>query len=137
VFNPHSSTPFSSWRSADRGGEAINVLLEDHRGGIWCGTNAGLYALEKNTGEWHFRFVDLGLRRENFDSWLIETLMEDSKGSLWVGTRGTGLSRHWPDGRTEHFTESQGLSSNRVTSLLEDRTGRVWVGTSNGLCRLD
>ncbi|HEU5240286.1 MAG TPA: two-component regulator propeller domain-containing protein, partial [Pyrinomonadaceae bacterium] len=136
VLNPNGAPMFSSWRAPDPGAEEITTLLEDHEGRIWLGTIAGLYLAEKNQGEWRFHFVDLGLRRENYDSWLIETLIQDRSGSLWIGTRGSGLCRYWGDGRVEHFRVAQGLPNDRVTALLEDRTGRLWVGTSNGLCRL-
>jgi ligand-binding sensor domain-containing protein len=136
VFNPRGAARFSVSSPSEPGGEQINVLLEDREGGIWCGTIAGLYKIERTSGEWRFHLVDLGLRKENYDSWLVEALIEDRSGSLWVGTRGSGLTRYWPDGRREHFTTAEGLPRDRVTALLEDRTGRLWVGTSNGLCRL-
>ena len=136
VFNPHGAPTFSNWRAPEQGAEEITTLLEDHEGRIWCGTVAGLYQVERNQGELRFHFVDLGLRRENYDSWLIEALAEDPGGSLWIGTRGSGLCRYWADGRSEHFTVAQGLSNDRVTSLLEDKTGRLWVGTPDGLVRL-
>src|SRR5262245_62120721 len=135
-FNPRRPHPFTSWRPSQPGAEGINVLHEGRRGEIWCGTGAGLYKLEHTNGEWRFQFVDLGLRRENFDSWLVESLLDGRDDSLWVGTRGSGLCRVWPDGHTEHFTTAQGFPVDRITALAEDRTGRVWVGTSSGLCRL-
>lgn len=136
MLNPRGAPMFSSWRAAEKGAEEITVLLEDSKGRIWCGTVAGLYQVERNGEEWRFRFVDLGLRRENYDSWLIEALAEDRNGSLWIGTRGSGLCRYWQDGRIEHLAGTQGLPNNRVTCLLEDRTGRLWVGTPTGLLRL-
>src|SRR5262249_25530115 len=91
VFNPRAPHQFSSWRPPQTGAAGINVLHLDRNGEIWCGTGAGLYKLERMNGEWQFHFVDLGLRRENFDSWIVESLLEDQSGSLWIGTRGSGL----------------------------------------------
>jgi len=135
-FNPRGATLFTVWRPPEPGAEAINELLQDRAGRIWCGTNVGLYWIEKANSVWKFHFVDLGLPKVNFDSWLIEALLEDRGGALWIGTRGSGLCRYWPDGRIERFTVKQGLPSNRISALLEDHRGRFWVGTSNGLCRV-
>ena len=135
-FNPLGTPTFSTWRPDDPDAKAINELIQDHAGRIWCGTNAGLYRIDTTDGGLSFHFVDLGLARENFDSWLVESLIEDRSGSLWVGTRGSGLCRYRPDGRIDRFTSVHGLPSNRITALLEDSTGRLWVGTSIGLCQL-
>src|SRR5215813_2150743 len=117
-LNPHGAQLFTVWRPAEPGAEMINELLEDRTGRIWCGTNSGLYWLERTNNEWRFHYVDLGLPKVNFDSWLVETLLEDESGVLWIGTRGSGLCRYWPDGRIERYTTRQGLPSNRITALL-------------------
>ena len=135
-FNPRGAPMFTTWRPAEPGAEVINELIEDRAGRIWCGTNAGLYWIDTTSGAWSFHFVDLGLRRENFDSWLIDALIEDKTGALWVGTRGNGLCRYRPDGRTDRFAVAQGLPTNRITALLEDSAGQLWVGTPRGVCQL-
>ncbi|WP_404397391.1 diguanylate cyclase [Idiomarina loihiensis] len=38
---------------------------------------------------------------------------------------------------TQHFTESDGLPSNRILGITADKTGNLWVITSLGLARLD
>src|SRR5215831_7056276 len=135
-FNPRGAPMFAVWRPAEPGAQSINALLEDRAGQIWCATYVGLYRLERTNGEWRFHFVDLGLPLVNPDSWVVEALVEDTDGALWIGTRGSGLCRRWPDGRTEHFTVAQGLPGNRITALLQDHNKRLWVGTTDGLCRL-
>ena len=61
-------------------------------------------------------------------------LLRDRDGSLWVGTIERGLI-HIHNGRTDTFTQSDGLSGDIVLSLFEDREGSVWVSTSGGLDR--
>src|SRR5262249_35796592 len=122
-FNPLGEPMFTNSSPAEPDANVINQLVEDRNGRIWCGTNAGLYWLDTTKDLWTFHFVKLGLLRENFYSWLVESLIEDSKGTLWVGTRGSGLCRYTSNG-TERFTTAQGLPSNRITALLEDRTGQ-------------
>src|SRR5215831_1264887 len=77
-FNPRGAPRFKVWRPADPGAEVINALLEDRSGQIWCGTNGGLYRLEPANGGWRFHYVDLGLPRVNFDSWLVEALLAET-----------------------------------------------------------
>ena len=60
--------------------------------------------------------------------------LRDRDGGLWMGTYGRGLV-HFHDGRSETFTQADGLSGNSVVELFEDREGNVWVGTPNGLDR--
>ena len=61
-------------------------------------------------------------------------LLRDRDGGLWIGTVERGLI-HVHNGRTDVFTEADGLSGNVVLSLFEDREGNVWVATTGGLDR--
>jgi len=61
-------------------------------------------------------------------------LLRDRDGSLWIGTIERGLI-HIHNGRTDTFTQSDGLSGDIVLSLFEDREGSVWVATTGGLDR--
>ena len=61
-------------------------------------------------------------------------LLRDRDGSLWIGTIERGLI-HIHDGRTDTFTQADGLSGDIVLSLFEDREGSVWVSTTGGLDR--
>lgn len=61
-------------------------------------------------------------------------LLRDRDGGLWIGTIERGLI-HIHNGRTDTFTQSDGLSGNIVLSVFEDREGSVWVATTGGLDR--
>ncbi|HEY7888933.1 MAG TPA: two-component regulator propeller domain-containing protein [Steroidobacteraceae bacterium] len=61
-------------------------------------------------------------------------LLRDHDGSLWIGTIERGLI-HIHNGRTDTFTQSDGLSGDIILSLFEDREGSVWVATTAGLDR--
>ena len=61
-------------------------------------------------------------------------MFRDRDGGLWVGTLQRGLL-HVCRGKTSLFSQSDGLSSDRILSLFEDQEGNIWVGTPEGLDR--
>jgi signal transduction histidine kinase/ligand-binding sensor domain-containing protein len=60
--------------------------------------------------------------------------LRDHDGALWVAIPDRGLV-HIHQGKTDVFSEADGLSGDTVTGLLEDREGDVWAVTSNGIDR--
>lgn len=115
----------------------VNVLLEDSLGRAWCGTDAGLFRLERRVGQSQpvLRSVNLGMPHEAWDDRVVSALLEDARGDLWVGS-GSGLYRQRADGGVERYTEQDGLPHNFITALLQDQQHRIWAGTHDGLCRL-
>jgi signal transduction histidine kinase/ligand-binding sensor domain-containing protein len=64
---------------------------------------------------------------------LSTRLLRDHDGGLWVGTiRGIV---HVHGGRTDVFSQSDGLSGDSTSGFFEDREGTIWVNTINGLDR--
>jgi signal transduction histidine kinase/ligand-binding sensor domain-containing protein len=61
-------------------------------------------------------------------------VLRDRDGGLWVGPAGRGIV-HIHQGRTDVFSESDGLSGDDIYDLFEDREGNIWVATINGLDR--
>ena len=115
----------------------MNVLLEDHQGRIWCGTDAGLFRLERGTaqGERLLRGIDLGMPNGGWDDRVVSALLRDAQGDIWVGS-GSGLYRWRAEGRLERYTTQDGLPDNFVTDLLYDQKHRIWAATNEGLCKL-
>lgn len=60
------------------------------------------------------------------------TFFKDREGALWIGTYHSGLWRV-VNGKAEHFTHADGLSSNNIASIFEDREGSIWVATTQGI----
>src|SRR5207245_6488091 len=102
----------------DRRSRAVNVLLEDRSGTIWCGTMKHLYRLELTENK--FKLVPFNLGTKEI---FILDLLEDRDGSLWIGSF-SGLYCRRADGRTEHFTKRDGLPDETIHDLLEDHQGR-------------
>jgi signal transduction histidine kinase/ligand-binding sensor domain-containing protein len=61
-------------------------------------------------------------------------MFRDRDGGLWIATLDRGLV-HFHLGKTEVFSEADGLSGDTVVDLLEDREGNIWAATPNGLDR--
>jgi signal transduction histidine kinase/ligand-binding sensor domain-containing protein len=61
-------------------------------------------------------------------------MLRDRDGGLWVGPAGRGIL-HIHQGRTDVFSQSDGLSGDEIYDLFEDREGNIWVSTVNGLDR--
>jgi signal transduction histidine kinase/ligand-binding sensor domain-containing protein len=61
-------------------------------------------------------------------------MLRDRDGGLWVGPAGRGIV-HIHQGRTDVFSQFDGLSGDDIYDLFEDREGSIWVGTINGLDR--
>ena len=61
-------------------------------------------------------------------------MLRDRDGGLWVGPAGRGIL-HIHQGRTDVFSQSDGLSGDEIYDLFEDIEGSIWVATVNGLDR--
>ena len=63
---------------------------------------------------------------------VVSALLVDRNGGIWVGTEHDGIY-HVVDGKADHFTAADGLTSNSVQYFFEDREGSIWAGTMDGL----
>jgi signal transduction histidine kinase len=62
---------------------------------------------------------------------------EDATGAVWIGFQRGGLARY-RDGRTDFFTDRDGLPRGSVRALHLDGAGRLWIATSRGgVARVD
>jgi ligand-binding sensor domain-containing protein len=78
----------------DRYARAINVLLEDHSGVIWCGSFEGFYRLERAQGRFALRPIKMEMPAGEGQN--IADLLEDRCGSLWIAAY-SDLYRRWPN----------------------------------------
>jgi len=59
-------------------------------------------------------------------------MLRDREGGVWIGTSGEGVV-HLHEGRVDHFSSFDGLSSDSVQGIFEDREGNVWVMSPDGI----
>lgn len=113
---------------------AIQCLLQDKNGFIWCGTSDGLNRFDSK----HFKtFRHIPGDTTSLGCNIIHSLHEDSRGMLWIGTE-NGVFRYNPS--TEKFSPfylpdtPDKSSRNIVYSVKEDHQGKIWITVfGNGL----
>jgi ligand-binding sensor domain-containing protein len=107
------------------GDNKINSLSPDVNGGLWVGTDEGLYFLTVP-----------GKPIDPLPRWTHEhqimTLFRDRDGCVWAGTN-DGLIRIRPSGQVDFRRSPDGSAINAV---LEDGEGSLWFGGPGGLERL-
>jgi ligand-binding sensor domain-containing protein/two-component sensor histidine kinase len=112
----------------DRLSRAINALVEDRNGTIWCATQNGLFRLSTNDNQRRLQSVDIGIPYDYMEQRFIADLLEDRYGSMWIATP-AGLYRRWPNGKAARYTKREGLPNEYLGDLLKDHDGNLWVGT--------
>jgi PAS domain S-box-containing protein len=144
-------------------GQSVYSLYEDSRGNLWAGSATGLWRWKPGPPKVYpvpNPVSDImGLAEDENGVLLINMtgglsqlvngrvepypllagrklssgkLLRDRDGGVWIATHGQGLL-HVHKGRTDVFTQSDGLSGEWVTNLFEDREGGIWVATLAGL----
>ena len=130
--------------------DSVKVMLEDHLGMFWVGTNNGLARLDRATETFtYYKHNPDDPTSLSHD--VVRVIYEDSDGTLWIGTGGPAIS---PDGvgglnrlnrdtgtfiRYLHDPDNPAsLRNNKVQTILEDSRGTFWVGTEgDGLHIMD
>ena len=62
----------------------------------------------------------------------ISSLRLDRHNALWIATDGNGIYRVHDD-NVDHFTATDGLSSDSAEYAFEDREGNLWLTTAQGV----
>ncbi|HEY64349.1 MAG TPA: AAA family ATPase [Caldilineae bacterium] len=107
---------------------AVNAVLQDHRGVMWFGTNAGVS-----------RFDGIFTTIQDIPALQsgVLAIHETPDGALWFGAN-AGVVRYMPEnGEAQVFTHADGLASDQVLAIAEDGQGRLWFGTTAGVSQYD
>jgi signal transduction histidine kinase/ligand-binding sensor domain-containing protein len=145
-------------------GSGINKQYEDSKGNLWLQVQHGFWKWKPGRSEFFAtrEFIQGGFAQDDQSTLLIGTLAglrqfvngglelyslpgmptrfqatrmrRDHEGGIWIGTVDRGLL-HIHHGKTDTFSEADGLSGDDVINFFEDREGNMWVATSNGLDR--
>ena len=129
----------------------VSVIMRDHKGTLWVGTQNGLDRLDEKTGHFiHYR-NEPG-NPASLSCNYVRAIYEDRRNELWIGTgfeyelttpNEGGLNRMEPDGRFTRFMHDpknpNSLANNKVRAIFEDSRGIFWIGTAgnDGLHNMD
>jgi diguanylate cyclase (GGDEF)-like protein len=107
---------------------SITAVIEDSRGRLWAGNDAGLAVLETD-GRWL-----LLNDKPGFSNHHVFCIGEDWKGVIWVNTA-RGAFRFHAEYRVEEFNPDDGLAAweTNANGFFSDKRGDIWIGTVNGL----
>src|SRR5262249_23126193 len=107
--------------------DGVAGLVEDGDGTLLIGAANGIYRLADGK-------TNANPLPGFHDPFHARVLLRDRDGGLWIGTSLWGII-HTHDGRTDVFTQANGLSGDGILDLFEDREGNIWVATADGLDR--
>ena len=105
--------------------EKLDFILASQRGGTWRLINGRVEKWGTTQREKDFGLYPWG-------NATVTSAGEDKDANLIVGTRGAGVFWYDADGKYQHISTDQGLSSAFVLSLCMDEQGNLWVGTDSG-----
>lgn len=128
--------------------DQFHCMIEDLSGRIWCGTNLGLFVIDKPSKFFDndFYFTQVKISRNdgsnNADYLLngveINCIAVDGANRKWVGTESDGVYLVSADGTEmlHHFLpdDSPLLSKTIQCIAVNPKTGEVMIGTDRGLC---
>ena len=121
IFNPQ--TEEFEHPQAFKGG-MVRALVEDSTGGMWIGTEQGLYYIARDSQSITLGNADtatMGLKAKSVSSLLI-----DRNGRLWVGN-GRGLQVLSKDGKRFYPV----IEDKDITALHQSSDGKIWVGSGS------
>lgn len=114
----------------------IRVISEDGMGGLWIGTESGLYIYDQESNEFLFFGQSFSPNEKGLNDKAIYSIFRSREQMMWIGTyfggvnytslNPRGFNRIYADGG--HY----GLSGNAVSEIIEANDGRLWIGTEDG-----
>lgn len=108
---------------------SIRYVLSDGKGGIWIGTDVGLFHHTPGGTVWRYS-------EEHLLSSSVRGLAIAPDGSLWIGGLG-GITTYREGKRIGQLTPTDGLPSVQVQCVRRAPDGRMWIGTPVGVTRTD
>ncbi len=106
---------------------SMRAVLSDGKGGLWIGTDVGLYHCSKEE-------TSLYQDQDELLSAYVRGLDFSDQGELWVGGLG-GVSIRNASGKTDEKLPEDGITNSYVNTVKRSPDGTMWVGTNYGITR--
>lgn len=108
---------------------SMRAAISDHNGGLWVGTDVGLY---------HWNGQQTTVYQENGDliSAYVKDFDYDDEGNLWVGGLG-GVTIRKGDKVIDKKKPANGITNAYVNVVKKAPDGKMWVGTDYGITRFE
>ena len=111
----------------------INNIIQHNNNELLIATTNGIHRLWLNDDThktWAYA--------DSLKSLCVHDMLLDSDSMLWITSYGGGLSLcNLNNGKIQHFTQKNGLSSDIMYSILEDDKNNLWITGENGLSKMN
>lgn len=127
---------FSQLFQSDLVFDKITKAIWDASGGLWLGTDHGLYFIHFDTPDIYF--LQLSTQEGNNELQAIEEVIHKGDTSVWVGSWGKGIKIYKPqtgqlDSEWTRRDSPSGPEYQQVWDIFHDRKrGVVWIGLQKG-----
>ncbi len=108
-------------------GRSMRAAVSDGKGGLWIGTDVGLFHCNKDKST-VFRAND------ELISAYVHGLDFSDQGDLWVGSLG-GITIRNATGKIDEKLPEDGITNSWVNVVKRSPDGTMWVGTEYGITR--
>jgi ligand-binding sensor domain-containing protein len=120
-----AARPFSTYAPGAGAAVNVNVVVRDHSGRLWCGTDAGVYVADVSGPEPTFSHVGFSSQAA------VAAAVHGDR--VWMGIAGVGLVEFRHGKATAH--PAPWVSPARFEQLLPDGDDGVFVASSTGFYR--
>ena len=118
----------NTWEKQDYStARSIRAVLSDGEGGLWIGTDVGLYHCTKEK-------TSLFQDQNELISAYVRGLDFSAQGDLWVGGLG-GVTIRNASSKTDEKLPADGITNSYVNSVKRSPDGCMWIGTNYGITR--
>lgn len=115
-------------------GKTIKTLCKDTDGGLWIGTNNGLFYWRGDTDKWQ-HFHHSTKQPESILNDCVWAIYQDQRGNIWAGVEGgvSFISKEQRPVQINWNWDNPSELGNRINRVFHDSQGGIWMGGVNGL----